>query len=276
MALICDSSVASNYTSPSQRARVISECWFQSYSYCLACDADSLIRSAPNTIATDFKCPACGHSYELKTFRKRPSKSLIDGAYSSLISRINAGLPPTLCLLERNEAWEINSLTAIHSSLLTPWAVQPRPPLKATAKRAGWVGCNIRLDRIPPDGEIAIIADGIEESRRETRRRFQRFLPLSNISAEQRGWTGLTLTVIRQLQKTNFSLKDLLYERKGVHRRLSRQSACAGKDQTAIADSSQSRHSGVQRQWKIFVNRLKISIQVFASSPPLHQHLLCN
>ena len=209
MSLICDVSVASGYKSPSQRARVISECWFQSNSYCLACDADSLVRSAPNTIATDFKCLVCGHKYELKTFRKRPSRSLVDGAYASLISRINAGLTPTLCLLERNEAWEISSLTAIHSSLLTSWAVQPRTPLKATARRAGWVGCNIRLDRIPSDGEIALITDGIKQSKTDIRRKFQRFVPLSNFSAEQRGWTALTLNVIRNLANITFCLSDL-------------------------------------------------------------------
>ncbi len=209
MSLTCDMSVASSYTNASQRARVISECWFQSNSYCLACDADSLARSAPNTIATDFKCLVCGHKYELKTFRRRPCKSLVDGAYESLISRINAGLTPTLCLLERNEAWEISSLTAIHASFLTSWAVQPRPPLRASARRAGWVGCNIRLDRIPPDGEIALIANGVEQSKAEIRRKFRQFLPLSKLSAEQRGWTALTLNVIRNLANITFCLSDL-------------------------------------------------------------------
>lgn len=160
-------------------------------------------------MATDFKCLICGHKYELKTFRKRPYKSLVDGAYSSLISRINAGLTPTLCLLERNDAWEVKSLTAIHASLLTAWAVQPRPPLSPTARRAGWVGCNIRLDRIPADGEITLIADGVEQSKEETRRKFQQFLPLSKFSADQRGWTALTLSIVRKLPDRTFSLRDL-------------------------------------------------------------------
>lgn len=211
MQLTCDVRVADCYTSASQRARIISETWFEANSYCLACDADSLIRSAPNTIATDFSCKACGHNYELKTFRKRPHKSLVDGAYASLVSRIDAGLAPTLCLLERNEAWQINSLVAIHSSLLTTWAVVPRPPLREGARRGGWIGCNIRLDRIPSDGEISLIESGVVYSKIDIRRKFRRFMPLSSLSAEQRGWTALTLGAIRGLGRPSFSLSDLYH-----------------------------------------------------------------
>jgi len=33
-------------------------------------------------------------------------------------------------------------------------AVERRKPLPSTARRAGWVGCNILLDRIPIDARI--------------------------------------------------------------------------------------------------------------------------
>lgn len=44
------------------------------------------------------------------------------------------------------------------------------------------------------------------------RRQFKRFLPLADLSADQRGWTTLTLRIIRNLGKPVFSLRDL-YER---------------------------------------------------------------
>ena len=119
------------------------------------------MRTAANTVATDFICDLCGHRYELKTFLSRPRKSLVDGAYASLLARINSSTAPTLCLLERNQFWNISSLTAIHSSFLTESALEKRKPLSQHARRAGWVGCNIRLDRIPPDGEIAVIDGGV-------------------------------------------------------------------------------------------------------------------
>lgn len=209
MLLDCDLSIAASYKSPAQRARVISELWFEKNSYCLACDSESLRRSTPNTMATDFSCEICGHRYELKAFLKRPNKSLVDGAYVSLISRIQNGSTPTLCLLERNEAWTIKSLTAIHSSFLTPWVIERRPPLGPNARRAGWIGCNIRLDRIPPDGEIAVIENGIVYPRETLRERFRRFLPLSTLSAHERGWTVLTLRIIRKLSNQRFTLSAI-------------------------------------------------------------------
>jgi len=209
MELACDPSIALGYVSGTQRARVISESWFAGNCYCLACDEESLTRSKPNTQATDFLCSSCGHRYELKTFLKRPQKSLVDGAYSALMSRINTHRAPTLCLLERDSVWRIHSLTAIHSSFLVPWVVEKRPPLGPNARRAGWVGCNLRLDRIPPDGEIELIAGGVAVARSEVRRKFQRYLPLNELSAGRRGWAALTLGIIRGLPGKQFALSDL-------------------------------------------------------------------
>jgi type II restriction enzyme len=209
MQLTCDVTIGAAYASLSQRARVVSECWFLHNVYCLACESDRLVRTAPNTKAMDFSCAACGHPYELKTFRKRPPRTLVDGAYAALIARINASNAPTLCLLHRSESWQIESLTAIHSSFLTDWVVEKRPPLGDHARRAGWIGCNIRLDRIPADGEIEIVRQGACVSRDEVREKFGRFLPLAELHPNERGWTTLTLAVIRTLAKKEFSLSDL-------------------------------------------------------------------
>src|SRR5579872_3182723 len=140
MELTCDLDIAAAYKSPAQRARVISEHWFARNIYCLACESDQLDRAAPNTKAMDFSCPRCGHRYELKTFLMRPPHSLVDGAYRTLIDRINSGSAPTFCLLGRNASWKIDSLSAIHSSFITPWVVERRPPLGEHARRAGWIG----------------------------------------------------------------------------------------------------------------------------------------
>lgn len=212
MQLDCDRGVATAYTSASQQARVISEYWFSENCYCLACDSDHLVRSAPNTRALDFSCGLCGHRYELKTFVHRPTKSLVDGAYAALTARINSNSAPTLCLLERNHSWRIKSLTAIHSSFLTSWVIEKRSPLGEHARRAGWVGCVIRLDRIPRDGEIAVIEGGACVPKTVVRNRFKRFLPLETLAPERRGWVTLTLSMIRRIDKAYFSLADL-YER---------------------------------------------------------------
>ncbi len=146
--LVCDTSVATGYKSAAQIARVVSETWFSRNGYCLACDAASLDRSVANTKCTDFSCPGCGQNYELKAFQKRPSRSLVDGAYAAMIARIMDGSAPTMFLLKRKASWRVESLTAIHSVFLTPSVIEKRKPLSSNAVRAGWIGCNIRLDRI--------------------------------------------------------------------------------------------------------------------------------
>jgi type II restriction enzyme len=209
MNLTCDVSLAANYKSSSQQARVISEGWFLKNVYCLACDADEVRKTPANTKATDFVCPKCKHHYELKAFKRRPLRSLPDGAFKSMMQLVTSGEAPTLCLLEHTVEWQIRSLTAFHSSFLIPEVVEKRPPLAPTARRAGWVGCNIRLDHIASDGEIAVVDDGVVQSVAEVRKRFQRFLPLAGKSAEQRGWTLLTLRMVRGLKKNSFNLQDL-------------------------------------------------------------------
>jgi hypothetical protein len=175
MLLRCDTSAADKYTSQAQRSRVLSGAWFQSNGYCLSCDNDRLLATTANTKARDFVCPSCNHNYELKALRTRPKRTLVDGAYSALMSRILDGSVPTLMMLERNDAWEIQSLTAIHHLFLTPSVVEERKPLSPTARRAGWVGCNIRLDLISPDAQVAIVGDGRLNEPKLVREAFQRY-----------------------------------------------------------------------------------------------------
>src|SRR5271165_4899639 len=215
MHLTCDTSVASGYKSPAQIARVVSEAWLANNGYCLACDANSLKRSPANTKCTDFVCDGCSHRYELKTFRKRPGRSLPDGAFSSLMGRIREGSAPTLFLLQRSDSWSIDAFTAIHSVFLTPAVIVDRRQIRPKARRAGWIGCNIRLDLIGPDGEVQIVERGRVHSPAEVRDHFRRFIPLSNLAPTERGWTTLTLSVIRGLSKRKFALRDL-YEKEGL------------------------------------------------------------
>ena len=215
MELACDITVAAGYKSPAQIARVVSETWLSRNGYCLVCESETLDRCIANTRSTDFTCPQCSQNYELKTFRKRPTYSLVDGAYASLIGRIMDGSVPTLLLLHRNASWAIESLTAVHSVFLTPSVVEKRRPLTSTAVRAGWIGCNIRLDRIGPDGEIKLVEKGRARSKEDVRRQFRRFMPLSTIAPSERGWTTLTLSIVRGLRKRSFSLYDL-YEKERI------------------------------------------------------------
>jgi type II restriction enzyme len=43
--------------------------------------------------------------------------------------------------------------------------IEKRKPLSSTARRAGWIGCNILLDTIPTSGKIFYIKDGEKQSK---------------------------------------------------------------------------------------------------------------
>lgn len=209
MLLSCDPISARKYRNPAQISRVLSERWFRDNAYCLSCDSEQLLPTAANTKASDFVCDSCGRSYELKTFLIRPRRNLVDGAYSSMLSRIQGDSVPVLMLLERTEAWNIKSLTAIHPLFLTPEVIIKRNPLSSTARRAGWVGCNIRLDLIAQDAQIPVVEQGVPNEPTRVRERFQRFNPLKELGPSSRGWATLTLRVLRGLGRRPFSINEV-------------------------------------------------------------------
>jgi len=209
MPLECDLTIAAGYTSQAQIARVLSESWFAQNGYCLSCASDQLTQTTANSKASDFVCPSCAERYELKSFRTEPTRRLVDGAYDALISRIRTGSVPTLLLMERSERWKIQSLTAIHHLFLTPEVVEKRKPLSPIARRAGWIGCNIRLDLIGSDARIPLVKAGLLLDREQSRGHFRKFQRLKDVPPRMRGWTTLTLKILRKLRSTKFSLREV-------------------------------------------------------------------
>jgi type II restriction enzyme len=165
--LTFDASLAAGYTSGSQRARRLSEGWFASEMYCAACGADSVQPHPNNTRANDFHCLACGAQFELKSGKGAFGPTIPDGAFASMMERIERqGGGPHLALLRYcPKALAVRDMLLVPGPFLTPDVIRPRRALAASARRAGWVGCNIRIADIPAAGRIAIVRDGAPISR---------------------------------------------------------------------------------------------------------------
>ena len=73
------------------------------------------------------------------------------------------------------------------------------PPPLFTACRAGWVGCNIDLYRIPLDARIAAVRAGEVVPEEQVRALFRRVKPLEEISVNERGWTLDVLNLVRRI-----------------------------------------------------------------------------
>jgi len=61
--------------------------------------------------------------------------------------------------------WVVRNLLLVPHFAFPPSAIIKRPPLSSTARRAGWVGCNFALNRIPADARIEIVTTVIEKGR---------------------------------------------------------------------------------------------------------------
>ena len=196
------------YTSRSQLARVATESWVVSNGYCLACDSDRILQTPTNTHARDFECELCGHPYELKSSCSRFGGKVVDGAYSSMIRRIEDGTVPTVLLLRYSESSEVTDLIAIHRSLITREVIEERPPLALSARRAGWIGCNILLKSIPPEGRIPLIKESIATSKERSRTMFAATDKLFQRSLAARGWVGALLNCLHRIGPAEFTLRD--------------------------------------------------------------------
>jgi type II restriction enzyme len=197
------------YKAGSQIARVLSEDWCGRELYCAACSSDRLLASRVNTPAVDFICPKCDQSFQLKGFKTWNQKKIPDAAYDSMLRAIRSDRVPNLLVLQYSTDWMVRNLLLVPSVFFSETVIEKRPPLSPRAQRAGWVGCNILLDRIPEDGKIAVVSDGLVAAEREVRAEFSRVQKLAEVPPAVRGWTLDVLTTIRKLGRTHFSLQEL-------------------------------------------------------------------
>ena len=209
MRLDCDLALAEDYKSASQRARVLTEAWCTRELYCPACDSERLEQASANTQAIDFRCPQCDQPYQLKSGTGWNQQRIVDAAYSSMIAAIRQDRTPNLLVMQYSSTWQVHNLMLIPRFFFTESAIEKRKPLAKTARRAGWVGCNILLTHIPPDGRISMVADGTALEPSHVRCDFRRVEPLSKLRGGVRGWTLDVLTILRGLGKREFSLEEV-------------------------------------------------------------------
>lgn len=209
MNLQCRVELGRAYKAGSQIARVLSEDWCVRELYCAACTSDRLLSSRANTPAIDFVCPGCAQCFQLKGFKTWNQKKIPDAAYESMVRAIRSDRVPNLLALQYSSDWIIRNLLLVPNVFFSESVIEKRPPLSSTARRAGWVGCNILLNRIPQDGKIAIVSNGSTVAERQVRKEFSRVRKLAEVPPTLRGWTLDVLTTIRRLGKARFSLQEL-------------------------------------------------------------------
>jgi type II restriction enzyme len=106
------------------------------------------------------------------------------------------------------ETWSVKNLLLIPSFAFPESAIIKRRPLALTARRAGWVGCNILLAQIPFEARISVVTGSKAMPENVVREQFNRIKPLGEIKSKERGWTLDVLNAIRTLGKIEFTNED--------------------------------------------------------------------
>src|SRR5712671_2214400 len=154
-----------------------------------ACESPRLDVALRNTVAVDYFCPACDSPFQLKSQSRPFGSKIVDAAYSEMKRAILEDRTPNLFVLHYDlDAWAVRTILLVPHFAFALSAVERRKPLAATARRAGWVGCNILLDKIPIHARISVVSEGTPLAPREVRSSYNRLRPLEKLQVEKRGW----------------------------------------------------------------------------------------
>jgi type II restriction enzyme len=198
------------YESPSQSAKAWTERWVRTQVFCPSCGNSSVQQFPANRPAADFYCASCSEEYELKSQRKKFGPKIVDGAFRTMSQRVRATNNPNLLLLNYDlEQFGVTNLFVVPKHFFVHEIIEERKPLAPTARRAGWIGCNILLNRIPESGKIFIVRNSQIQRPETVVAQWQRTLFLRDESIEARGWLVEVMRCVEAIGRQEFQLDDV-------------------------------------------------------------------
>jgi type II restriction enzyme len=202
--------IAQTYTSSSQKIRVMTEYWVNQSVFCPNC-GNELSDFENNHPVADFYCGNCAEEYELKSKNGGLGKKVVDGAYVSMLERLSANNNPNFFFLNYDKrTYIIRDFLAIPKYFFIEEIIERRNPLSPTARRAGWVGCNIVMEGIPEFGKIFYVQDGLAHRKDHVLERWNKTTFIKNThDIEAKGWLFDVLVCIDKLKKKDFSLDEM-------------------------------------------------------------------
>lgn len=159
----------------------------------------------------DFYCQNCREEYELKSKKGEIGTKIVDGAYKTMIDRLGSSTNPNFFILSYNlSSYTVRNFLVIPKHFFVPEIIEKRKPLAETARRAGWVGCNILLKSIPEAGKVFIVRNGIIIPQQEVTEKWQRMTFLRDQrELNTKGWLLDVIRCIEKLNKKSFNLEEI-------------------------------------------------------------------
>ena len=211
MKLHFDTTIADEYKSQAQKTRILTESWVNSEIYCPNCGHLDIDKYPNNQPVADFYCSNCREDYELKSKQNSIGAKIIDGAYRTMMERLQSANNPNLFLLSYDLSnFEVLNFLVMPKHFFVPEIIEKRKPLALTARRAGWIGCNIMLQTVPSAGKIFFVKNRDIEPKNKVLSQWQKTLFLreeKEVSAK--GWLLDVMRCIEKLGKREFTLDDI-------------------------------------------------------------------
>lgn len=210
MNLKMDAHIAEQYTNQSQKIRVMTEYWVGQNLYCPYCGDIKISQFENNRPVADFECSNCKEQYELKSKNGSITNKINDGAYRTMIKRVESINNPNFFFMQYARSdLRIKNFILVPKYFFSKEIIEQRKPLAKTAKRAGWVGCNILLNQVPKEGKIFIVKDEVQESIDTVIKQVKKTEFISAYKLENRGWILDVLNCIQQIEGKHFNLEQM-------------------------------------------------------------------
>ena len=200
----------SPYTSGSQSARAWTEAWVSAWAYCPHCGNAKVSSFPNNSKLADFFCTSCSEEFELKSQKGKFGAKVLDGEFKTKCERLAASNNPNLLLMNYDlKSLAVVNLFIVPKHFFVREIIEERKPLAATARRAGWIGSKILLDRVPESGKIHIVQNSLIRAKELVLADWQKTLFLRNESPETRGWLLDVMKCVESLGKRDFTLDEV-------------------------------------------------------------------
>lgn len=105
--------------------------------------------------------------------------------------------------------YRVTDLFVVPKQFFVRSIIKQRPPLAPTARRAGWVGCNILIGEVPQTGKVLVMREGERMLKVEVRSQWDRIKFLRGQSAAARGWAIDVLKCVEDSGLPSFTLDDV-------------------------------------------------------------------
>ena len=209
MNLYFNINLAEGYKSNTQIARRLTEDWVLNNSYCPSCGEISLNEFENNRPVADFYCKKCNEEFELKSKGGKLSSTITDGAYNTMIERINSNNNPNFFFLTYTKELKVNDFLIIPKQFFTPEIIIKRKPLSENAKRAGWIGCNIDIKRIADTGKVFLVKNSKIIEQDLVKEQFNKTLFLREKSDNAKGWVLDVMNCVDLVRNETFTLDEI-------------------------------------------------------------------